>query len=57
MTRTLETMRGTRADGVWLAASLFYRGDDKRRLARLQRIATAAGVPLLATNDVLYHDP
>src|ERR1035437_4578032 len=53
--RMLETMRGTSADGVWLAASLFHRGDDKRRLAGLQRIAMAAGVPLLATNDVLYH--
>jgi error-prone DNA polymerase len=55
LTRMLETMRGTRADGVWLAASLFHRGDDKRRLARLQRIAASTGVPLLATNDVLYH--
>jgi len=53
--RTLQRMRGTSADGVWLAASLFHRGDDKRRLASLQRIATSAGVPLLATNDVLYH--
>jgi error-prone DNA polymerase len=51
----LERMRGTRADGVWLAASPFHRGDDRRRLAGLQRIAVAAGVPLLATNDVLYH--
>jgi len=55
LTRMLEMMRGTSADGVWLAASLFHRGDDKRRLAGLQRLATAAGVPLLATNDVLYH--
>ena len=55
LTRMLETMRGTSADGVWLAASLFHRGDDKRRFAGLQRIATSAGVPLLATNDVLYH--
>ncbi|MGA2291839.1 error-prone DNA polymerase [Bradyrhizobium sp.] len=53
--RILERMRGTSADGVWLAASLFHRGDDKRRLAGLQRIAISAGVPLLATNDVLYH--
>jgi error-prone DNA polymerase len=56
LARVLETMRDTRADGVWLAASLFYRGDDRRRLARLQRIATTACVPLLATNDALYHD-
>jgi error-prone DNA polymerase len=56
LTRTLAMMRGTSADGVWLASSLFHRGDDKRRLARLQRIAASAGVPLLATNDVLYHE-
>jgi error-prone DNA polymerase len=55
LTRVLETMRGTSANGVWLAANLFHRGDDRRRLSRLQRIATSAGVPLLATNDVLYH--
>jgi error-prone DNA polymerase len=53
--RMLEIMRATSADGVWLAASPSHRGDDKRRLARLQRIAMSAGVPLLATNDVLYH--
>ena len=50
-------MQRSRADGVWLAASLLYRGDDRRRLARLQRIAATARVPLLATNEVLYHHP
>src|ERR1700732_5158447 len=53
----LDRLEGSRADGVGLAASLLSRGDDKRRLARLQRIAAAAGVPLLATNEVLYHHP
>ncbi|MEW6643272.1 MAG: error-prone DNA polymerase [Pseudomonadota bacterium] len=53
----LETLQHSDADGVWLAASLLYRGDDRRRLARLQRIATTARVPPLATNEVLYHDP
>ena len=40
---------------VWLAASMLYRGDDRRRLKRLKRIAAEASVPLLAINDVLYH--
>ncbi|MGB8547132.1 MAG: PHP domain-containing protein, partial [Xanthobacteraceae bacterium] len=40
---------------VWLAASLLYRGDDNRRLARLAQIAADARVPLIAVNDVLYH--
>ncbi|MDB5619152.1 error-prone DNA polymerase [Tardiphaga sp.] len=45
------------AEGVWLAACLFHRGDDKRRLARLQRVASTARLPVIATNDVLYHTP
>ncbi|MDO8401386.1 MAG: error-prone DNA polymerase [Bradyrhizobium sp.] len=53
----LDQLRRSGADGVWLAASLLYRGDDRRRLARLQRIAATARVPLLATNEVLYHHP
>ncbi len=53
----LGQLQRSRADGVWLAASLLYRGDDKRRLGRLQRMAATAGVPLLATNEVLYHHP
>ena len=53
----LDRLRSSRADGVWLAASLLYRGDDRRRLARLKRIADHAGVPVLATNEVLYHHP
>ncbi|MGA8901285.1 error-prone DNA polymerase, partial [Bradyrhizobium sp.] len=53
----LDRLQSSRADGVWLAASLLYRGDDRRRLARLGRVAAHANVPLLATNEVLYHDP
>src|SRR6188472_1934990 len=53
----LQRLKNCRADGVWLAASLLYRGDDKRRLAGLLRLALAAKVPLLATNEVLYHHP
>lgn len=53
----LGKLRDSRAEGVWLAASLIYRGDDRRRLARLDDLATKAQVPLLATNEVLYHHP
>jgi error-prone DNA polymerase len=55
--KVLDRLKHSRADGVWLAASLLYRGDDKRRLVRLHRLAAAARVPLLATNEVLYHHP
>jgi error-prone DNA polymerase len=34
-----------------------YRGDDRRRLQKFAWVAREAGVPLIATNDVLYHAP
>jgi error-prone DNA polymerase len=38
-------------DRLFVAASHFYRGDDRTRLAQLE----ALGIPLVATNDVHYH--
>jgi error-prone DNA polymerase len=55
--KLLKQLQESRAEGVWLAASLLYRGDDRRRLARLEHLAQTAHVPLLATNEVLYHHP
>jgi error-prone DNA polymerase len=55
--KVLDQLQHSRPDGVWLAASLLYRGDDRRRLVRLHRLAATARVPLLATNEVLYHHP
>jgi len=55
--KLLDRLKESRADGVWLAASLLYRGDDRRRLMRLHHVASAAHIKLLATNEVLYHDP
>ena len=52
---SLKEAAGKRS--VWLAASMLYRGDDARRLARLAEIANHAWVPLIAINDVLYHAP
>ena len=53
----LERLAAVSPGAVWLAATMRYRGDDRRRLARLKRLAETQGVPLLATNDVLYHAP
>ena len=41
---------------TWLAASQGYGAADARRLDRLAALAEAASVPLLAVNDVVYHD-
>ncbi|HSM53361.1 MAG TPA: PHP domain-containing protein, partial [Erythrobacter sp.] len=40
-----------------LAASYLYRGDDVARITRLDALARANGLGLLATNDVHYHAP
>src|SRR6516165_7482030 len=44
-------------DRAYLAAHHLYRGDDARRLTRLASLSEATGLPLVATNDVLYHLP
>ena len=51
----LSKLRAARPHAVWLGAPLLYRGDDQRRLLRLDALARAARVPLLAVNDALYH--
>ncbi|SFD88561.1 error-prone DNA polymerase, DnaE-like [Sulfitobacter brevis] len=40
-----------------IGAAYLYRGDDVARIHRLDRIARAHGMGILATNDVLYHAP
>ncbi|MGY0709343.1 error-prone DNA polymerase [Azospirillum argentinense] len=56
----VHALRGWRNDlgnRLHLAASHRYRGDDQRRLSWLGGLAEAERVPLVATNDVLYHTP
>ncbi|MBN9076296.1 MAG: error-prone DNA polymerase [Rhizobiales bacterium 65-79] len=40
---------------LWLAVAPDYRGDDRFRIEQAAAMAEAAGVPFMATNDVLYH--
>src|SRR5690606_20393036 len=54
---TLARMNEAAPGAVWLGAALHRRGDDQRRLARLQGMADRTQVPLLALNDVLYAVP
>ena len=53
----LENLLRAAPGRVWLGVSMPQKGDDRRRLREWQRVARAADVPLLATNDVLYHCP
>ena len=44
-------------DRCYLAGTMLFRGDDARRLAQLDDLATQMGVKFVATNDVHYHVP
>ena len=54
---TLAILKDAFPGSVRLMASRLYGPADHRRLVALDRIARRTGVPLLATNDVLYHSP
>jgi error-prone DNA polymerase len=40
---------------LYLSASHSYRGDDRARIEALAQLAARVGLPLVATNAVLYH--
>jgi error-prone DNA polymerase len=44
-------------ENLYLAAQRRYRGDDAKYLHRLSMISRDTRVPLVATNDVYYHEP
>ncbi len=52
----LRQMNDASPGAIWLGVVMGRAGDDRRRLARLRTIGAATGTPLLALNDVLYHD-
>ncbi len=54
---TLTRLKRAAPGRLYLAAQMLYRGDDARRLHDLARLAERHGIPLIATNDVLYHAP
>jgi error-prone DNA polymerase len=51
----LKHLKTVATDRVWLGVSMPRHGDDRRRLSQWHSVARRAAVPLIATNDVLYH--
>lgn len=54
-TSHLKALKTLAPDRTWLGASCRYQGDDKARLNMFAALAYDVGVPMLATNDVVYH--
>jgi error-prone DNA polymerase len=42
---------------LYLAASRRYNGDDAKYLYRLSQLSARLQIPMIATNDVYYHEP
>ena len=53
----LETLKKTLGDHVYLAASRYYQGDDQKYFYRLAQLSAGFNIPMVATNDVFYHEP
>ncbi|MCX5580424.1 error-prone DNA polymerase [Kaistia terrae] len=50
-------LAGLASGRAWIAAVLYRKGDDRRRLAALTEISRESRLPLIAVNDVVYHAP
>ena len=54
---TLSALSTKAPDRVWVAAACRFAGNDRARLNRIVDLAQRTGTRMLATNDVLYHEP
>ena len=53
----LTHLRELLAAPLYLAARHSYRGNDRARIATLAELGKRTGIPIVATNGVLYHAP
>ncbi len=53
----LERLAAACPDRLWLGASMTYGTNMRGDLARRRKLADRLGLPLIATNDVVMHDP
>ncbi|CAN5245725.1 error-prone DNA polymerase [soil metagenome] len=53
----LKEYREVFDDNLYIAASRRYHGDDGKYLYRLAQISMQLNIPMVATNDVHYHEP
>jgi error-prone DNA polymerase len=54
---TLKEYREALGNNLYIAATKRYGGHDQKQLFRLSELATRFSIPLVATNDVHYHNP
>ncbi len=57
MKAPLEALRDLAPGHVWVAGCCTYQGRDRAHLNEVAGLSEATQVPMLASNDVLYHAP
>ena len=55
MVAFLDLLKGRFGGNIWLAVAPRYGGSDHFRIEQAASIAAGMAIPLMATNDVLYH--
>ncbi len=55
--QTLDTLSRLAPDRVWVAGAPRFDGQDRARLNRVAELARIHRARMIATNDVLYHEP
>src|SRR6266542_746433 len=55
--KTLEEYHEVFGSELYLGATRSYQGDDFKKLFRLSELSQRFNIPLVATNDVHYHNP
>ena len=55
--KTLDVLAREAPGRVWLAGTPRFDGQDRARLNRVAELARVHGVRMIASNDVLYHEP
>jgi error-prone DNA polymerase len=55
--KTLQEYKHVFGEHLYVAATRTYSGDDSKLLFRISQLAAQFNVPMVATNDVHYHEP
>jgi error-prone DNA polymerase len=53
----LKEYREAFGENLYIAATRRYMGDDNKYLFRLAQLSSRLNIPMIATNDVHYHEP
>lgn len=54
--KQLQEYRNVLGEHLYIAASRYYRGDDQKYLYRIAQLSEQLHIPMIATNDVHYHN-